>query len=69
MAVFSRELRKRDLVQVAAWALGLAWLILLAAYAYSALSVAPTTGALVAALAALLIAGAGILYAWREPGR
>ncbi|TMG67046.1 MAG: hypothetical protein E6H86_05755 [Chloroflexi bacterium] len=69
MAVFSRELRKRDLVQVAAGTLGFAWLVLLAAYAYSALSVTPTIGALVAALAALLIAGAGILYAWREPGR
>jgi len=69
MAVFSRELRKRDLVQVAAGTLGFAWLVLLAADAYSALSVTPTIGALVAALAALLIAGAGILYAWREPGR
>src|SRR5438128_2120417 len=47
MAVFSRELRKRDLVQVAAGTLGFAWLVLLAAYAYSALSVTPTIGAVV----------------------
>jgi hypothetical protein len=59
----------RDVLKVAAATLGVAWLALLAAYAFGASSVSPTTGGLVAALAALLIAGAGILYAWREPGR
>ncbi len=59
----------RDPVRVAAATLGLAWLALLAAFAYSASSVTPTTGGLVAAGAAVLIAGAGILYAWRQPGR
>jgi hypothetical protein len=64
MAVFSR-----DPLMVAAATLGLGALALLAAYAYGAASVDPTTGGLVAAAAAVLIAGAGILYAWRQPGR
>jgi len=63
MPVFSR-----DPVRVAAATLGLAVLALLAAYAYGAATVDPTTGGLVAAGAAVLIAGAGILYAWRRRG-
>jgi hypothetical protein len=69
MAVFSRALRTRRVVRVAAGALGLAWLGVLASFAYSTTGVKPTTPAIVAAASALLIAGAGILYAWREPGR
>jgi hypothetical protein len=56
-------------VRFAAGALALAWLGVVAAFAYSTTGVTPATAAIVAAASALLIAGAGILYAWREPGR
>ncbi|TME54962.1 MAG: hypothetical protein E6I53_00780 [Chloroflexi bacterium] len=69
MAVFSRRLRRWDLVRVAALAVGVAWLGLFGAFGYAAISQQPTTAGLAAAAAALLIAAAGILYAWREPGR
>jgi len=69
MVVFSRALRRRDLIRVAAAALGLAWIAVFAALGYAAITVQPAVSELVAALAALAIAGAGILYAWREPGR
>jgi hypothetical protein len=69
MVVFSRALGTRRVVRFAAGVLGVAWLGVLAAFAYSATGVKPTTPAIAAAASALLIAGAGILYAWREPGR
>ena len=69
MATFSRALGRRGPVRIAATALGLAWIAVLAAFSYSAVNAAPSTGSLVAAAAAFLIAGAAILYAWREPGR
>jgi CHASE2 domain-containing sensor protein len=69
MVVFSRALRRRNLVRIAAAALGLAWLAVLGAFGYAAATDKPNTASIVAAAAALLIAGAGILYAWREPGR
>jgi hypothetical protein len=69
MVVFSRSLRRWSAARIAAVALGVAWLGVLAAFAYAATTYKPDTGTLVAAAAALLIAGAGILYAWREPGR
>jgi hypothetical protein len=69
MAVLSRALRRRSLVRVAASALGIAWLGVFAAFVYAAYTITPSTGAIAAAAAAFLIAGAGILYAWREPGR
>jgi len=69
MAVFSRRLRRWDLVRIAALAVGLAWLGLFGAFGYAAISLRPTTPALAAAAAAVLIAAAAILYAWREPGR
>jgi hypothetical protein len=56
-------------VRFAAGALALAWLGVVGAFAYSATGVTPANPAIVAAASALLIAGAGILYAWREPGR
>ena len=68
MAMFSRRLRRWDLVRVAALAVGVAWLGLFGAFGYAAISQQPTTTGLAAAAAALLIAAAGILYAWREPG-
>jgi hypothetical protein len=69
MAVLSRALRRRDPIRIAAAALGIAWLVLLVAFAFAAVTVLPSLGSVVAALAAAAIAGAGILYAWREPGR
>jgi hypothetical protein len=62
-------IRRWDLVQVGAVTLGLAWLGLLGAFAYAATTQKPTTAGLAAAASALLIGGAAILYAWREPGR
>jgi len=64
MNVLSRDPRR-----LAAAAIGVALIVLLAAFAYAATSIQPTLSSLVAAAAAALIAGAGILYAWREPGR
>jgi hypothetical protein len=69
MAVLSRALGRRDLVRIAVTVLGLAWLLILGAFAYFAVSVQPSLGSLVAAAAAAAIAGAAFLYAWREPGR
>ncbi len=58
-----------ELTRIAAAALGVALLALLLAFGYATISVQPTLGSAVAAAAMVLIAGAGILYAWREPGR
>lgn len=69
MAVFSRALRRRDPIRVAAAVLGLAWIAILAAFGYAAVTVQPGLSELVAAAALVTIAGAAILYAWREPGR
>jgi hypothetical protein len=67
MSTFSRQLGRWDLLRVAAVVLGLAWLAVLAAFGYAAYLITPGTGTLVAAAALVVIAGAGILYAWREP--
>jgi hypothetical protein len=40
---------------------------MVAAYAFAAVEYRPTLGGVIAALAALAIAGCGLLYAWR-PG-
>jgi hypothetical protein len=69
MALLSRSLRRQSLVRTAAAVLGVAWLGVFAAFVYSALKPTPSTASVVAAAAAFLIAGVGILYAWREPGR
>jgi hypothetical protein len=69
MAQVPRQLRRWDLVRVAAAVFGLAWLGLLGAFGYAAISQQPTIPALVAAAAALAIAAAGILYAWRDSHR
>ncbi|HKV88185.1 MAG TPA: hypothetical protein VJT78_09335 [Candidatus Dormibacteraeota bacterium] len=58
-----------ELTRIAAAALGIAVLAILVAFAYAMVTVQPTLASGVAAVAAALIAGAGILYAWREPGR
>jgi hypothetical protein len=56
-------------MRIAAATLGLAWIVVLAAFAYAAYSINPTPSSLVAVASALLIAAGGFLYAWREPGR
>jgi hypothetical protein len=69
MAVFSRRLRRWDLTRIGVASVGVAWLGLLGAFGYAAISQRPTTAGLAAAAAAFLIAAAGILYAWRDPHR
>ena len=69
MSVFSRSLRRWEPLRVAAAVLGLAWLVLIVAFAYSATTGLPDTGSVVAVVALAAIAGAGFMYAWREPGR
>jgi hypothetical protein len=69
MSIFSRRLRRWDATRAGAATLGVALLVLLVAFGYAATTIQPTISSLVAAAAAVLIAGAGILYAWRDPGR
>ena len=52
---------------MAALVLGVVWLGLVGAFAFGAAGPGPSTGALVAAVASLPIAGAGFMYAWRNP--
>lgn len=63
------RLRRWEPARVAAATLGIALLVVLVAFGYAAISVQPKLPSLLAAGAAVLIGGAGILYAWREPGR
>jgi hypothetical protein len=68
MPQFSRLLGRWRLLRVSAITLGVAWLLVLAAYIYYASNAnaeAPSYGA---AAVLLLIAAASFLYAWREPG-
>jgi hypothetical protein len=58
-------LLRTDPLRVAIFALGLALVLLLGAYGFAAIESRPTPGGVVAALAALAIAGSGLLYAWR----
>ena len=67
MGSFSRRLARLDAVRSAAVLLMASLALALAAFAFSAYYTKPTPGALAAALAALAVAGSGLLYAWR-PG-
>ena len=67
MGSFSRRLARLEAVRSAAALLAACVVLCLAAFAFSAVYTQPTAGAVVAALAALGIAGTGLLYAWR-PG-
>jgi hypothetical protein len=58
-------LLRTDPLRVALYAFGLVFVLLLAAYAFAAIESRPTLGGVVSALAALAIAGCGLLYAWR----
>jgi hypothetical protein len=67
MAALSRALARWDPLRVAAAVLGLAVLLLVAAYGVSLTVVELTLGAAVSVVALVGIAGSGLLYAWR-PG-
>jgi hypothetical protein len=69
MSTFSRRLRRWGWIRVGAATLGAAFLLVLVAFGYAAALQQPALSSVVAAAAAVLIAGAGILYAWREPDR
>jgi acyl-CoA synthetase (NDP forming) len=56
---------RTDPHRVAVFALGLAFVLILGAYGFAAIESRPTLGGMVSALAALAIAGSGLLYAWR----
>jgi hypothetical protein len=58
-------LLRTDPLRIAGVALGLAFVLMLAAYGFAAIESRPTVGGVVAALAALAIAASGLLYAWR----
>jgi hypothetical protein len=64
MAQFWRASR-RDVLRVAGSGLGLAMALMLAVYGLAAIESRPTLASVVAALAAVAIAGSGLLYAWR----
>ncbi|MEO8745691.1 MAG: hypothetical protein ABI334_01965 [Candidatus Dormiibacterota bacterium] len=64
MTTLSRALRQWDPARIAAVSLGLAAVVLVAAYGVAAMTTA--TAATAAAAAAFLgIVGTGLLYAWR----
>jgi hypothetical protein len=65
MNVLSRALRRWDPLRVAAAALGVACLLLLAAYGYGVATAQATVEGVIAAAALVGIAGSGLLYAWR----
>lgn len=67
MTSFSRRLARLDAARTAAAGLALAIVLGVGAFAFASYYTQPTPGALVAALAALAVAGSGLLYAWR-PG-
>jgi hypothetical protein len=52
-------------MRIAAATLGLALLLLLAAYGYGLATSQATPGAVISAVALVGIAGSGLLYAWR----
>jgi hypothetical protein len=65
MAQFWRRFQRRDMPRVAASVLGLAILLMVAAYGLGAVESGATPEGVVAAIAAVAIAGSGLLYAWR----
>jgi hypothetical protein len=65
MAPFLRALRSWDALRVAVVAIGLAVVLMEAAYVFVLTSVPATFEGVVSALALIVIAGVGLLYAWR----
>jgi hypothetical protein len=65
MAALSRALARWDPLRVGAGALGLALLLIVAAYGVNLTVSKLTPGAAVSVVALVGIAGSGLLYAWR----
>jgi hypothetical protein len=65
MTALSRSLARWDPIRVACAALGVAMLLLVAAYGVSLTASDATPGAVVSAVALVGIVGSGLLYAWR----
>jgi branched-subunit amino acid transport protein AzlD len=65
VAPFERALRRRDPLRVAVVALGLAVLLIVAAYTLDLISAQLTTEGIASVLALIVVAGSGLLYAWR----
>jgi hypothetical protein len=59
------DFRRWDLLRRAALALSLALVLMVAAYAFAAIEAPPSTEGVVATLAAIAIAGTGLLYPFR----
>jgi hypothetical protein len=68
MRQFSRRLSRWDMLRTASITLGLAWIAMFGALLYAFTLGTPEIEVVLGAISALAIAGAGILYAWREPG-
>jgi hypothetical protein len=68
MRTFSRGFARWDMLRVASTTLGLAWIAIFVALVYVFTLDSPEIGVVLGAISALGIAGAAILYAWREPG-
>ena len=68
MRQLSRLLRRRTLFEASAITLGVAWSLVLGAYAYHAIQSGAEVAGIAAAAILLLIAATSFLYAWREPG-
>ena len=56
------------MLRVASITLGLAWIVMFGALVYVFTLGTPAVDVMLGAISARVIAGAGILYAWREPG-
>jgi hypothetical protein len=65
MAPFSRALQRWDALRVAAGTLGMAVLLMLGAYGFDLTSRPATTEGVMSALGLVVVAGTGLLYAWR----
>jgi hypothetical protein len=65
MTSFWRRIVALDPARASALVLGVTFAICLSSYVYFDFTSRVTPGALVAALAALAVAGSGLLYAWR----
>jgi hypothetical protein len=68
MRTFSRALARWDMLRAVSITLGVAWIVVFAAVIYVFTNGTPDLSVVLGAISALAIAGAGILYAWREPG-
>jgi len=68
MRTFSRALARWDMLRVVSITLGVAWIVMFTALVYVFTLGTPEIEVVLGAISALAIAGAGILYAWREPG-